>query len=86
MKESIQKVLTKLPENALVGFITYGKMVYIHELLGSSDFPRSFVFNGKKEYTPYQVCEILGLGGRNDPRGAHGGKSIRRFLAPITEV
>ncbi len=29
---------------------------------------------------------MLGLGGIHDPRGAHAGKSVRRFLAPIAEV
>lgn len=61
-------------------------MVFVHELLGHADFPRSFVFRGSKEYAPNQVREMLGLGGHHDPRGALAGKSVRRFLAPIVEV
>lgn len=32
LKESLQMSLTLIPQNALVGLITFGKMVQVHEL------------------------------------------------------
>ena len=43
-------MLQLLPEQALVGLITFGTHVMVHELV-SSDCARSYVFRGSKEYT-----------------------------------
>lgn len=45
------QVLNLLPESALIGLITFGTHVMVHELV-SSDCARSYVFRGTKEYTP----------------------------------
>lgn len=39
-----------IPSDSLVGLITFGKFVFVHEL-GFSDCPKSYAFNGQKEYT-----------------------------------
>ena len=54
--------LSLIPPTALVGLITYGKMVQLHEL-GCDGFAKSFVFRGTKEVTTKQLQEQLGLGG-----------------------
>jgi len=46
--------LSLLPPNALVGLITYGKMVQVHEL-GCEGFVKSYVFRGTKDLTATQV-------------------------------
>ena len=61
LKESLQMSLSLLPPNAIVGLITFGKMVQVHEL-GCEGISKSFVFRGTKDYTAKQVQEMLGLG------------------------
>lgn len=54
--------LSLLPSNALIGLITYGKMVQVHELATPDGFSKSYVFRGTKELTPKQIQDMLGLG------------------------
>lgn len=66
VKESVQMSMSLLPTNALVGLITFGRMVHVHELNTSSDenansMSRSYVFRGTKDLTTKQVQEMLGL-------------------------
>ncbi|KAI5919088.1 hypothetical protein F4810DRAFT_714803 [Camillea tinctor] len=60
LKESLIMSLSLLPENALVGLITYGTMVQIHEI-GYTECAKSYVFRGSKDYSAKQVQEMLGL-------------------------
>ena len=46
--------LSLLPPNALIGLITYGKMVQVHEL-GSEGVSKSYVFRGTKELNSKQI-------------------------------
>lgn len=46
--------LSLLPTNALVGLITFGRMVHVHEL-NCEGMSRSYVFRGTKELTAKQV-------------------------------
>ena len=62
VKESLEMSLSLMPPNALVGLITFGKMVHVHEL-GCEGCSKSFVFTGTKELNAKQMQEILGLGG-----------------------
>ena len=53
--------LSLLPPNALIGLITYGKMVQVHEL-GCEGCSKSYVFRGTKDLTAKQIQEMLGIG------------------------
>ena len=46
--------LSLLPPNALVGLITFGKMVQVHEL-GCEGCSKSYVFRGTKDMTAKQI-------------------------------
>jgi len=72
LKESLQMSLSLLPPNAIVGLITFGKMVQVHEL-GCEGISKSFVFRGTKDYTAKQVQDMLGLG-----RGGGGGQPMQQ--------
>ncbi|CAH0551809.1 unnamed protein product [Brassicogethes aeneus] len=61
LKDSLQMSLSLLPPNALIGLITYGKMVQVHEL-GTEGCSKSYVFRGTKDLTSKQVQEMLGIG------------------------
>ncbi len=86
-----------LPENALVGLITFGRNVQVHEI-GFADIPKSYVFRAKKkkgsetefeDYTPAQIGTMLGLTTRAAPGApaapAMAAKSTSRFLLPVSE-
>ena len=50
--------LSLLPPNALVGLITFGKMVQVHEL-ATEGISKSYVFRGTKDLTAKQVQVII---------------------------
>ncbi|KAF6769737.1 hypothetical protein AHF37_11193 [Paragonimus kellicotti] len=58
LKESLQMSLSFLPPNALVGLITFGKMVHVHEL-ETGPIAKSWVFKGTKDYTGNQIQVLL---------------------------
>lgn len=76
LADSLTQALNLLPEDALVGFITYGANVNVYEL-GFEGVQKSYVLRGTKEYYTSKVSEILGCslkyyaGGRG--AGANGG-------------
>ena len=65
LKDSLQQSLSFIPQDAMIGLISYGKMVNVHEL-GFAECPKCFVFRGDKEYPAKKVQEQLGILS-NDP-------------------
>ncbi|XP_022211425.1 protein transport protein Sec23A isoform X1 [Drosophila obscura] len=61
LKDSLQMSLSLLPPNALIGLITFGKMIQVHEL-GAEGCSKSYVFRGTKDLTAKQVQDMLGIG------------------------
>jgi len=94
VKESLQMSLSLLPPNALIGLITFGKMVQVHEL-GCEGCSKSYVFRGNKDLTAKQIQEMLGIGrgtnaGPQQPRGTQQQPHPQqqqlpsnRFLQPV---
>ncbi|XP_046379969.1 protein transport protein Sec23A-like isoform X1 [Haliotis rufescens] len=90
LKESLQMSLSLLPPNALIGLITFGKMVQVHEL-GSEGVSKSYVFRGNKDLTAKQIQEMLGIGrgtAQSQQRGPQGPNQqyqlpMNRFLQPV---
>ncbi|XP_023601273.1 protein transport protein Sec23B isoform X2 [Myotis lucifugus] len=54
LKESLQMSLSLLPPDALVGLITFGRMVQVHEL-SCEGISKSYVFRGTKDLTAKQI-------------------------------
>ncbi|KAJ2999744.1 GTPase-activating protein S23 [Globomyces sp. JEL0801] len=92
LKDSLIVSLSLLPQNALVGLVTFGTMAQVHEI-GFSECPKSYVFRGSKDYTGKQIQEMLGLAGQQRsqqpvrpgqplPPSAPG---FTRFLQPVAE-
>jgi protein transport protein SEC23 len=94
LRDALQQTLNLLPEDSLVGLITFGTLVHVHEL-GFSDCPKSYVFRGEKDYTPQKVQDMLGIApyrgghpaGPGAPVGAIPGRqpAVGRFLMPVGE-
>lgn len=61
LRESLQMSLSLLPPNALVGLITFGRMVQVHEL-SCEGVAKSFVFRGTKDLNSKQIQVGGGLG------------------------
>jgi len=93
LRDSLQQTLNLLPEDTLVGLITFGTLVHVHEL-GFAECSKSYVFRGEKEYQAQKVQEMLGvaparMGGhqhQGGPTGRQGRQpAIGRFLMSVGE-
>uniref|UniRef100_A0A673M266 Protein transport protein SEC23 n=1 Tax=Sinocyclocheilus rhinocerous TaxID=307959 RepID=A0A673M266_9TELE len=90
LKESLQMSLSLLPPTALVGLITFGRMVQVHEL-GCEGISKSYVFRGTKDLSAKQLQEMLGL---TKPAAAQAGRGPQqppvppsnRFLQPVQKI
>lgn len=89
LKSSLLLALTLIPENSLVGLITFGKTVQVFEL-GFEEIPKSYVFNGSKETTAKQIQDLLALGSgakRNAQQPiAPNAPKQNKFLMPIADA
>ncbi|XP_010475248.1 PREDICTED: protein transport protein SEC23 [Camelina sativa] len=92
-KSALKQAIGLLPENALVGFVSFGTQAHVHEL-GFSDLTKVYVFRGDKEISKDQILDQLGLGasGRRTPvggfpmgRDSSGYSGVNRFLLPASE-
>eukprot|EP01059_Diplonema_ambulator_P036019 TRINITY_DN8785_c0_g1_i1.p1 TRINITY_DN8785_c0_g1~~TRINITY_DN8785_c0_g1_i1.p1 ORF type:complete len:779 (+),score=229.87 TRINITY_DN8785_c0_g1_i1:61-2337(+) len=63
LRETLLKALNFLPPDAIVGVITFGTAVSVHELRpASDDLPgRVFTLKGSKAYTTQQIAKFLRL-------------------------
>ncbi|VDL75949.1 unnamed protein product [Nippostrongylus brasiliensis] len=70
LKESLQTALSLLPADAMVGIITYGRMVQLHEL-NVQGISRSYVFKVKEFFWLPQVWFVSSesLGDDDGPKG-----------------
>ncbi|XP_064935492.1 protein transport protein SEC23 C-like isoform X2 [Musa acuminata AAA Group] len=93
LKSALSQAIELLPENSLVGLITFGTYVQVHEL-GFGHMPKSYVFKGSKEYTKEQLldqmCFFAGKARPNvgviaGPRDGLSSESVGRFLLPASE-
>mmetsp|Transcript_7331 Transcript_7331/g.8090 ORF Transcript_7331/g.8090 Transcript_7331/m.8090 type:complete len:812 (+) Transcript_7331:101-2536(+) len=101
LADSLQQALHLLPQNCLVGLITFGTNVQVHEL-GFDSCTKAYVLRGNREYTPCRVGELLGCTPRPQQQQQHLGRQgqglhqvppaqspgqdvLQRFLLPVSE-
>jgi len=93
LKSALAQAIELLPDQSLVGFITFGTYVQVHEL-GFGLLPKSYVFKGTKEVTKEEILDQMSFfAGKTKPTtgviaGARDGlstESIARFLLPASE-
>lgn len=89
VKSALKQALGLLPDNALVGFVSFGTQAHVHEL-GFSDMSKVYVFRGTKEISKDQVLQQLGLGTTRRPAGGYPNATfpssdVNRFLLPASE-
>lgn len=92
LADSIQQILNILPEDSLVGLITFGTNVQVHEL-GFEGLSKAYVIRGNKEYGPQKVGQLLGCSGGGGagmpPPGQpqpHHQQQQPSFESPSTQV
>lgn len=85
LKDSIQQSLMAIPDESLVGLITFGRMVQVHEIGSTASneddedeskqmpMPKSYYFRGHKEYSGPVVQELLGLAPKGRRQALKGG-------------
>ena len=84
------QALSLLPDDALIGFVSFGKHVHIHEI-GFTDCPKSYVFKGTKDLDPSALANMLGLHTSNPPgmRNPQQGQSFPgegKFIARLGDA
>lgn len=85
LKNEILHVVAQLPENALVGLVSFGSMVLVHDL-GFTDCSRAVLFCGDRELSSEKIQEHLGIS-----QFQHHKLSISRyipkqgFLLPVSD-
>lgn len=88
LKDSILQSFSLLPEDALVGVVTFGSMVTVWEV-GFSELHKSYVFGGHKEYPTEQVSDYLQVqysaGGPAGLGGKPSNGMLDRFIAPLSD-
>ncbi|KAJ0988934.1 hypothetical protein J5N97_007290 [Dioscorea zingiberensis] len=93
LKSAMRRALGLLPENALVGLVTFGTQAHLHEL-NFADLSKVYVFRGTKEISKEQILDQLRLSGhhahlKGAPAQANGLQqppgSVNRFLLPVSE-
>nr|3EFO_A Chain A, Protein transport protein Sec23A [Homo sapiens] len=90
LKESMQMSLSLLPPTALVGLITFGRMVQVHEL-GCEGISKSYVFRGTGDLSAKQLQEMLGLSKVPLTQATRGPQvqqppPSNRFLQPVQKI
>ncbi|KAL6125691.1 hypothetical protein ACLB2K_073745 [Fragaria x ananassa] len=93
LKSALSQALGLLPDHSLVGLITFGSFVHVHEL-GFSAIPKTYVFKGSKEVNKEQLLEQMSFflnkpkpttGVIACPRDGLSAESIARFLLPASD-
>lgn len=93
LKSALGQAIELLPDNSLVGLITFGTYVHVHEL-GFGGIPKSYVFRGNKDVNKDQLLEQMNFFAKTPkpPAGVIAGvrdglssESIARFLLPAAE-
>ncbi|KAL9224947.1 hypothetical protein vseg_000923 [Gypsophila vaccaria] len=93
VKSAVRRaIVSALPEkeNVMVGLISYGTQVHVHELGFSDVMNKVYIFRGDKEVGKDQVLDQLGLGrkaafGKVAQNGVPGNAGVDRFLLPASD-
>ena len=82
VKESIQLSTSIIPQQALVGLISYGKHVMLHEL-NCEGYSKQTVFRGTKEMTSKSLVEMLNASGGQPGSKLHS--VFSKYLQPCQD-
>ncbi len=78
LRSCVMQNLMLIPENSLVGLITFGRNVNIYEMT-FDECPKSYLFNGTREYKSTDIARLLGI---KSPSGPESKSSA--FISPLS--
>lgn len=85
-KSTLLQALQMMPEESLVGLISFGTHVHVHELQESA-MSRVYVFRGSMEYTSQNVATQLGLHSLSRQKAQNGSLlTATKFLVSIDDA
>lgn len=79
LKSNLMEAVTRLPQNSLVGFITFGSFVRIHELI-DVPYPRHYMFSGNKTYTQQELLSNINV------ERMQGGEFRTNVIIPLKDA
>lgn len=83
LKDKLLNVIENLPDETLIGVITFGTMASLLEI-GFTEFQKMHVFRGDKEYSAQEIQELLLVTAGSDPllKGGNAKHMGKKFLQP----
>nr|KYP38306.1 Protein transport protein SEC23 [Cajanus cajan] len=91
LQSALRQAIGLLPDNALVGFISFGTQVHVHEL-AFSELSKVYVFRGNKDIPKDHVLQHLGLAATRQPYQKGNimmpnqpPAAVTRFLLPASD-
>ncbi|CAA22877.1 COPII cargo receptor subunit Sec23b [Schizosaccharomyces pombe] len=93
LKDAVIVSLSLLPPDAIVGLITYGSLIQVHEI-GFEAMPKSYVFQPAADYSTMKLQQLLALSGNQIRSSSSKAKisgtgitlnlgAASRFLMPV---
>ncbi|XP_058105478.1 protein transport protein SEC23 G [Magnolia sinica] len=84
-KNEVLHVVAQLPEDALVGLVSFGAMVMVHDL-GFGDCLRVVLLHGERELSSDQVQDFLGISRLHHRKFVQASSMPKQgFLLPVSE-
>jgi len=84
LKDNLIMSLSMIPKHALVGLVTFGRMVQVHEL-GTEGISKSYVFRGTKDVDAKKLQAMLQLGQAQGQSNQEQLPPSFRFLRPLSQ-
>ncbi|KAJ0981591.1 hypothetical protein J5N97_009846 [Dioscorea zingiberensis] len=85
LKNEVLHVVAQLPENALVGLVSFGAMVWVHDL-GFNDCSRVVVLCGDRELSSEKIQDLMGISYLQHRKvGMPQSLHKQGFLLPVSE-
>ncbi|KAJ4753488.1 Protein transport protein SEC23 [Rhynchospora pubera] len=85
LKNEMLHVLAQLPEKAMVGLVSFGSMVWVHDLK-STDCSRVLVLHGERELSSDKIKEFMGISRLPHSKfGIPMHSQSQNFLLPFSE-
>jgi protein transport protein SEC23 len=85
-KSTLKQALEMMPENSLVGLLSFGTHVHVHELQASgSGISKVYVFRGTGAFTPNTIALQLGFKAVARQKDASNGFLATKFLVSLED-
>lgn len=73
LKDSLQQVISMLPQDVNVGLISFGSVIKIHDL-SDSEIPKCYVLRGTQQHTSEYLTKVLNMG-----------QQQQKFVQPLSQ-